>query len=288
MNLLSAREKNESVRDFVTGLDGRCSSREGTSAQPADVEPGVGPSLLGSRLDHTAVRVATLALASATSFAGLFGCSGASSARNRPRPPGSDRGASTVTAQRVIDTRGAQAPSYQHPRRPSTASPEVGRVPVAQRRKLPGQGLSIVLPMSVDYKEAQAYGSWAQIVGPATAPRLWIAHRPARRTVTVDECESDARLSLSLLRHGLGADHERPWLAGDGYAGRLKIVFFEDGHALVEGFAVALSRCLALAVEVPASPLFAEQLREVVLEVAGGIRLLKRTPAGPAARATDE
>jgi len=112
---------------------------------------------------------------------------------------------------------------------------------------------------------------------------LWVLHQPARRTVTLAECEESARANLQRLRHGLTATSERAWSPLPGYAGTLRVVLLSSGESLVEGYAVGVSRCLSAAYNVTTGQDYALRLRSVVLEAFMQFSLLgRKVDAAPA------
>lgn len=119
-------------------------------------------------------------------------------------------------------------------------------------------------------------GPWSHALNEETADELWLSHRAARRTVTLAECENDTRATLRRLRHGVAAAKQRPWDPMDGYSGRLDIVLFDDGAALVEGHAVGLSRCMSAVYWVAPGNHFSERLQVAVLDVMSGFSLSAR------------
>jgi hypothetical protein len=86
---------------------------------------------------------------------------------------------------------------------------------------------------------------------------------------------------LQVLRHGLSATNERPWEPMPGYAGALRVVLLDDGSTLVEGYAVAVSRCLSAVYRVQGGQDYALRLRLVVMSVMSQLSLLQRSFAAP-------
>ena len=237
MKLLSARKKNASDGDFVIFPDRSPPRWVPVPWRWARIL------LLGAVLTH---------------------CAHGHSEKGTSRPKGAD----------VVE--GGQAPESAHA--PKPARRELEKLPPLNSRvDVVEQGLSIAVPVEDQFALAEGRGPWSVLSAKASGEKIFISNRPARRSITLDECEESARDSLSVLRHGLSPAHERQVSSPEGYRGRLKVVLLEDGGGLVEVFSVALSRCMAIVYIAPESPGFAERLAEFVQEVVPSVALAKRT-----------
>lgn len=182
----------------------------------------------------------------------------------------------------------------QHGSNTSASTPEVGEsrsaaalrqsTAVSQSASLDDyavarQGLQLLMPGDGNWSYFAGVGAWSALKRSSSGEELWLYHQPARRTISVAECESVARSTLALLRHGLGAAHQRPFQAPAGYGGKLNVVLLEDGGGVVEAFSVAASRCLAAAYRIEAGPGFGERMRIIVHETLPSLTVLSADSA---------
>ena len=100
----------------------------------------------------------------------------------------------------------------------------------------------------------------------ATGSELWVRHALARRTVTLSECEEQARLGFSLLREPATPAHERPLEAPEGYGGRVRVELLPGGGARVVVVGVALSRCLTVVFRAEERSGFAQRMQVILNE----------------------
>jgi len=176
---------------------------------------------------------------------------------------------------------------------PADASTEQSRGTAEQLLRAPHEEVSVLtfahesiearVPSSFGLAVQPQFGAWGHAKASSSEDQFWVFHQPARRTVTLVECESDARARLQVLRHGLSPTNERPWDPMPGYTGTLRVVLLQDGATLVEGFAVGISRCLSAAYNVKGGQDYAQRLRDVVLSVFTEFSLQGRavSPASP-------
>ncbi len=249
MKLLSAREKNASIGHFLRYFNRNlCSAR----ARPYIT-------LQVPRLGRTMLSLATVML--------IAGCAPAFRTTSPAISESSNVGGGSQPASPRADV--ASAATESRPARPSGSSGTV---------VFPRQGVTIRLPDAGDFSRREQRGVWSGAIAQDRGEQIWVLHEPARRTVSVDECERRARASLSVFRHGLHPAHERSWSSPPGYGGRLGVVLLQNGGGVVEGFSVGPSRCLAVAYLVEASPGFAERLSTAFVQVLPSLALLDRTP----------
>lgn len=148
---------------------------------------------------------------------------------------------------------------------------------------LVSQNLVLSVPQGHVWESLSRRGTWSGLRHAATESELWVRHAPARRTVSLDECEKEARLSWPLLR-GAGEsraedrgdsldENERTLRAPKGYGGKLSIVLNPEGGGRVEAFSVGVSRCLAVVFRTGGAPGFPERLRVAANEVIETMRV---------------
>lgn len=135
------------------------------------------------------------------------------------------------------------------------------------------QNLVLSLPQGALWKTQKRRGSWTGLRHDASDSEIWIRHVAARRTVTVEDCEAEARLGWTLIQHEEPSAVERRLAAPQGYGGRLRVVLLPDGGGRVEAFSVGVSRCLAVVFTTGNSPGFPERLRVAVNEVVETLRV---------------
>ena len=143
------------------------------------------------------------------------------------------------------------------------------------------QSLVVRVPVSWGLVMEPSLGAWGHARTSQSEDQFWLSHQPARRTITLAECETEARASLQILRHGLASTNERPWDPMPGYAGTLRVILLDDGATLVEGYAVGLSRCLSAVYRVSGGEDYAQRLRLVVTSVLLQLSLLERVVDAP-------
>lgn len=138
---------------------------------------------------------------------------------------------------------------------------------------LASQNLALSLPQGQAWQSLPRRGTWSGMGQSATESEIWVRHVVARRTVTIDECEKEARLSWPPIRVIEDGDVERVLRAPSGYGGKLSVMLLPDGGGRVEAFSVGVSRCLAFVFTTGGSPGFPERLRVVVNEVIETMRV---------------
>lgn len=107
-------------------------------------------------------------------------------------------------------------------------------------------GLFVSLPPS--FEEQPARGGWAGF-SDGVSSQLWLMHAVARRSVTLAECEREARESLRLLREG-GAARELGELAAPAdYVGRVWSSDPDGERTLVGAVGTGTGRCFAAVFE---------------------------------------
>jgi hypothetical protein len=72
------------------------------------------------------------------------------------------------------------------------------------------QNLVLSLPQVDVWQPLARRGTWSGLRHAPSESEIWIRHVPARRTVSLSECEDEARLSWTVLRDGPEAAHSRP------------------------------------------------------------------------------
>jgi hypothetical protein len=143
------------------------------------------------------------------------------------------------------------------------------------------QSLVVRAPSSWGLVAEPSLGSWGRATTSQNEDQLLVFHQPARRTITLAECETEARASLQILRHGLSATNERPWDPLPDYAGTLRVVLLDDGSTLVEAYAVSFSRCLSAVYRVKGGQDYAQRLTLVVTSVLSRLSLMRRVVTAP-------
>lgn len=109
-----------------------------------------------------------------------------------------------------------------------------------------GQGVSLLFPAAAAFGPEQRVGSWSTLRHEGSGSVLYVAHRPARRTVKPDECADQARASLRLLREERIEIAEPQTFRTPEYFGTLELRGGPDGSVEVIVHAAGLSRCLSL------------------------------------------
>ena len=135
------------------------------------------------------------------------------------------------------------------------------------------QSLVLHLPEGDKWVPLPGRGTWSGLRHDLTGSELWVRHSPARRTVTVGECEREARLGWPEIRQPDPSAITRQLRAPRGYGGQLSIVLDRDGGGRVEAFSVGLSRCLAVVFLTGSEPGFPERLRSFASEVIETMRV---------------
>lgn len=135
------------------------------------------------------------------------------------------------------------------------------------------QNLVLSLPQGDVWKPTTRRGTWSGLLHAATQSEVWIRHATARRTVTTEECEKEARLSWDLLRDSGEADLERPLRAPADYGGKLRVLLSPEGGGRVEAFSVGAGRCLAVIFLTGPRPGYPERLRVFANEVMPHLRV---------------
>ena len=135
------------------------------------------------------------------------------------------------------------------------------------------QNLVLSLPQGHVWQTAPRRGTWSGFRHEATESEIWVRHVAARRTVSLDECEKEARMSWSLLRETEEDAAERVLRAPTGYGGHLSVILLSEGGGRVEAFSVGVSRCLAVVFTTGDSPGFPERLRVAANEVIETMRV---------------
>lgn len=138
---------------------------------------------------------------------------------------------------------------------------------------LSSQNLVLSLPQGDVWKSAPRRGTWSGLLHEATHSEIWVRHVAARRTVTLEECERQARLSWPLIRDVEESAAERFLRAPQGYGGRLLVILLPDGGGRVEAFSVGVSRCLSVVFTTGGRPGFPERLRVGVNEIIETMRV---------------
>lgn len=111
---------------------------------------------------------------------------------------------------------------------------------------VPRQGVSLLFPGGAAFGPEQSVGSWSTLRHEGSGSVLYVAHRPARRTVKPDECADQARASLRLLREERIEIAEPQTFRTPEYFGTLELRGGPDGSVEVIVHAAGLSRCLSL------------------------------------------
>lgn len=138
---------------------------------------------------------------------------------------------------------------------------------------LRSQNLVLGLPRGDTWTSLPRRGTWSGLRDEPTETEIWVRHVQARRTVTLEECESEARLSWGMIRSVEESAAERPLRSPSGYGGRVSVILLPDGGGRVEAFAVGVGRCLSVVSVTGALPGFPERLRVLVNEVIETMRV---------------
>lgn len=212
-------------------------------------------------------------------FGGAVACAGAKDSRAEVPEEATPRGEE------------GQSPKPMPPLGRSVARPDPSDWSLGTHRTvaLVSQNLVFSVPQGHVWESLKRRGTWSGLGHEATGSELWVRHVPARRTVSLDECEREARLSWPLLRAaGDGAaderaleesvseseeSNERVLRAPKGYGGKLSVLLFPDGGGRVEAFSVGVSRCLAVVFMTGGGPGFPERLRVIANEVIETMRV---------------
>jgi len=135
------------------------------------------------------------------------------------------------------------------------------------------QSLVLHLPEGDKWVPLPGRGTWSGLRHDPTDSEVWVRHSSARRTVTVDECEREARLGWPEIREPDPDAITRLLRAPRDYGGRVSIVLNKEGGGRVEAFSVGLSRCLAVVFLTGNGPGFPERLRSFASEVIETMRV---------------
>lgn len=135
------------------------------------------------------------------------------------------------------------------------------------------QNLVLNLPQGDVWQPLPRRGTWTGLVHEPTKSEIWVRHVPARRTVSLAECESEARLSWELLRTETDEALARPLRSPEGYGGRARVVLLSSGGGRVEAHLVGVSRCLSVVFTTGEAPGFPERLRSIMNEVLPALRV---------------
>lgn len=135
------------------------------------------------------------------------------------------------------------------------------------------QSLVLSLPQGDVWQPMPRRGTWSGLSHERSESEIWIRHAPARRTVSLEECEDEARLSWPLLRDDTEVAHSRPLRRPSGYGGRADVKLLSTGGGRVESYAVGVGRCLAVVFVTGARPGFPERLRAIMNEVLPALRV---------------
>lgn len=110
---------------------------------------------------------------------------------------------------------------------------------------LSSQNIVLELPQGDSWKSAGRRGTFSGILQASSQTEIWVRHQPARRTVTVQECQQEAIAQLSLLREPATTVSRSKASSPQGYAGELHAMGIQGGAQLLV-VSVAPSRCFAL------------------------------------------
>lgn len=135
------------------------------------------------------------------------------------------------------------------------------------------QSLVLELPQGESWVTLPGRGTWSGLRHEQTKSEIWVRHNTARRTITVGECESEARLGWPEIRNPDPDAISRPLRAPHGYGGHLNIVLNKTGGGRVEAFSVGASRCLSVVFLTEGAPGFPERLRSFASEVLETMRI---------------
>lgn len=138
---------------------------------------------------------------------------------------------------------------------------------------LRAQGLVVRLPEADGWKAMPPRGGFTGLSHPGTGSEIWVRHSPARRTVSLAECEEQSRQSLTVLRHGDSPAHQRRLTAPQGYGGVVNVVLPSGGGGIVEAFGVGVSRCLAVVFTTGDAPGFPERLQIATNDILDSLTL---------------
>lgn len=107
------------------------------------------------------------------------------------------------------------------------------------------QALALLLADPERWVARPATGTWSKWEHAPSRSQLWLRHQVARRTVTVEECEEEARRSLSVLRWPGSEVQEEPLRAPQAYHGLVRTELVEGGRGRVLAVGAGVSRCYA-------------------------------------------
>ena len=122
------------------------------------------------------------------------------------------------------------------------------------------QSLAISVPQPERWRALAARGTWSGYVDSASEMELWLRVARARRSVTPDECEKDARSSLRQLQASAEEVAREPLRLGEmgidgGAFGDARIEIFAEENAEEGGRAfahlAAVNRCISVVVTSP-------------------------------------
>lgn len=146
---------------------------------------------------------------------------------------------------------------------------------------LRSQNLALDLPDGSAWQPLPRRGTVSGLGHQASGAELWVRHVPARRTVSVSECEQEARRSLSDLRDLPPADHEGPLRAPAGYGGTQRVYLLPSGGAQVVLFGVSVSRCLTVIVRMLPASGYLQRLQVILHETLPTLRVPVVDERGP-------
>lgn len=122
------------------------------------------------------------------------------------------------------------------------------------------RGLVVSVPQPERWRAEPSRGSWSSYVDASSDVRLWLRAASARRSVTPDECEKEARLSFRELQAPGEEVAREPLRLGEmgidgGAFGDARIEIFPEENAQAGGRAfvhlAAVNRCISVVVTSP-------------------------------------
>lgn len=146
---------------------------------------------------------------------------------------------------------------------------------------LRSQNLALDLPDGSAWQPLPRRGTVSGLGHQGSGAELWVRHVPARRTVSVSECEQEARRNLSDLRDLPPADHEGPLRAPAGYGGTQRVHLLPSGGAQVVLFGVSVSRCLTVVVRMLPAAGYLQRLQVILHETLPTLRVPLVDERGP-------